>query len=91
MTLQMDVEDIGVCLLAGDERRHTRAVLNARAGNMPEAIADLDRALRSEPGSAIARYNRGLALRASGRAAESASDLAAACRSGFKPACEWLP
>jgi len=68
-----------------------RAVLNARAGNMPEAIADLDRALKSEPGSAIARYNRGLALRASGRAAESASDLAAACRSGFKPACEWLP
>jgi len=68
-----------------------RAVLNARAGHMAEAIVDLDRALKSDPGSGIALYNRGLALRASGRAAESGRDLAAACRGGFKPACEWLP
>ena len=64
-----------------------RAVLNANAGRVEPALKDLEAVLQREPGHAIALYNRGMLRRQSGKG-DAGSDLAAACRLGFQPACQ---
>lgn len=67
--------------------RLNRAVLHARAMRMQAALDDLNEVIRQEPSHGVALYNRGMLYRQTGRDAEAAASLRAACQAGFGPAC----